>query len=136
MRQTPHVHHFIPATNPTRAALVLLHGSGGNEHDLVPLAGELVPGSPILSVRGNVAIDGGFAFFHRFPDRTIDEADITARTPILADFIEAASICYSFTRAPVAVGFSTCDHGGGAAPDPSQPVGGCHPVSSALTVCR
>ena len=38
--------------------------------------------------------DGGFAFFHRFPDRSIDEADITSRTLILADFIEAASTQY------------------------------------------
>ena len=84
----------------------MLHGSGGNEHDLVPLAEELAPGSPMLGVRGTVAIDGGFAFFHRFPDRTIDEADITARIPALADFIETASTRYSFARAPVAIGFS------------------------------
>jgi phospholipase/carboxylesterase len=60
----------------------------------------------MLGVRGTVAIDGGFAFFHRFPDRTIDEADITARIPALADFIETASTRYSFARAPVAIGFS------------------------------
>jgi phospholipase/carboxylesterase len=84
----------------------VLHGSGGDEHDLVPLAEELAPRSPVLGVRGNVAIDGGFAFFHRFPDRTIDESDITARTPVLADFILAASARYSFTRAPIAIGFS------------------------------
>jgi phospholipase/carboxylesterase len=86
--------------------LVLLHGSGGDEHDLVPLADALAPGSPIIGVRGTVAIDGGFAFFHRFPDRTIDGADINGRTPVLADFILAASTCYGFTRAPIAIGFS------------------------------
>jgi phospholipase/carboxylesterase len=69
----------------------LLHGSGGDEHHLVPLAEKLAPGSPMLGVRGTVAIDGGFAFFHWFPDRTLDEADIVARIPILAGFIEAAS---------------------------------------------
>jgi phospholipase/carboxylesterase len=64
------------------------------------------PGSPTLGIRGTVAIDGGFAFFYRFPDRTIDEADITARVSALADFIEVTSACYSFTRAPIAIGFS------------------------------
>ena len=106
MTQPPHIHHFIPGTNPTRAPLVLLHGSGGDEHDLVPLAQELAAGSPILGIRGTVAIDGGFAFFHRFPDRTIDEADITARIPILADFMAAILAGHSVTRAPIAIGFS------------------------------
>ena len=51
-------------------------------------------------------IDGGFAFFHRFPDGTIDEADITARTPVLANFIETVLAGHSAARAPIAVGFS------------------------------
>jgi phospholipase/carboxylesterase len=102
-----HVHDFIPGCGPAEAPLlVLLHGSGGNERELVPLAGDLTPGSPILAVRGGIRFDGGFAFFHRFQDRSIDEADITSRAAILADFIEAASARYSFTRAPIAIGFS------------------------------
>jgi phospholipase/carboxylesterase len=48
----------------------------------------------------------GYAFFHRFPDRTIDESDITARTPVLADFIQATIASHCVTRAPVAIGFS------------------------------
>ena len=67
-------------------------------------------------------------------DRSIDEADITARSPVLAGFIEAASIRYSVARAPIAVGLQRCDHGGGTAPDPLQALGGCHPVSAALTI--
>jgi phospholipase/carboxylesterase len=43
----------------------MLHGSGGNEHELVPLAADLAPGSAILAVRGGIPFDGGFAFFHR-----------------------------------------------------------------------
>jgi len=84
----------------------MLHGSGGDEHDLVQLAEELAPGSPILGLRGTVAIDGGFAFFHRFPDRTIDEADLTDRVPVLADFKEAILARHSVAKRPVAVGFS------------------------------
>jgi phospholipase/carboxylesterase len=106
MSTTSHSHLFIPATEPIRPPLVLLHGSGGDEHELVALAADVAPGSPTLGIRGTVPIDGGFAFFHRFEDRTIDEADITARVSALADFIEAASARYSFTRAPIAIGFS------------------------------
>jgi phospholipase/carboxylesterase len=58
---------------------VLLHGSSGDERELVPLAGDLAPGSSILAVRGGIPFDAGFAFFHRFPDRSIDEADIASR---------------------------------------------------------
>ena len=106
MTSTSHTHHFIPGTDPARIPLVLLHGSGGNEHDLVPLAADLAPGSPILAVRGGIPFDGGFAFFHRFPDRSIDEADIASRTVTLADLIEAASTQYGLSRAPIAIGFS------------------------------
>jgi phospholipase/carboxylesterase len=103
---TSHSHLFIPATDPITPPLVLLHGSGGDEHELVPLAAVVGPGSPILGIRGTVPIDGGFAFFRRFEDRTIDEADITARVSVLADFIEATSARYSFNKAPIAIGFS------------------------------
>ena len=135
MTAPTHVHHFVSGADPTRAPLVLLHGSGGNERDLVPLAEELAPGSPILSVRGTVGIDGGFAFFHRHLGRTIDEADITARTPVLAGFIEAASTRHRFTRAPVAVGFSNGAIMAAALllTRPSL-LAGCNPASAAVTV--
>jgi phospholipase/carboxylesterase len=106
MSTTSHGHLFIPGTEPIRPPLVLLHGSGGDEHELVLVAADVVPGSPTLGIRGTVPIDGGFAFFHRFEDRTIDEADITARVSVLADFIEAASTRYNLTRAQIAIGFS------------------------------
>ena len=102
----PHGHRFIPGFAPAKLPLVLLHGSGGDEHELVPLVGDLAPGSPILGVRGGIPFDGGFAFFHRFPDRSIDEADIASRAVILADFIEVASTQYRLSTAPIAVGFS------------------------------
>jgi phospholipase/carboxylesterase len=99
---TSHTHHFIPGTDLAKPPLVLLHGSCGNEHELVPLAGDLARRSPILAVRGGIPFDGGYPFFHRFPDRSIDEADIASRAAILADFIGAASMQYSLTRAPIA----------------------------------
>ena len=85
-----HVHRFRPGSNVAIPPLVLLHGSGGNEHELVPLADDLAPGSPILAVRGGIPFDRGYAIFHRFPDRSVDEADIASRAAILADCIKDA----------------------------------------------
>jgi phospholipase/carboxylesterase len=96
-------HQFIPGTG---VPLMLLHGSGGDERDLIPLAAELAPGTPALGIRGAVEIDGGFAFFHRRPDRSIDEADIGARIPPLAAFIEAAGAEHGLAKPPVIIGFS------------------------------
>ena len=101
-----HVHRFSPGSNVATPPLVLLHGSGGNEHELVPLADDLAPGSPVLAVRGGIPFDDGYAFFQRFPDRSIDEDDIASRAAILADFIEDARTRYSLSRTPIAIGFS------------------------------
>jgi phospholipase/carboxylesterase len=106
MSMTSHSHLFIPGTEPIRPPLVLLHGFGGDEHELVPLAAGVAPGSPTLGIRGAVPFDGGCAYFRRFEDRTIDEVDIATRASSLADFIEAASARYGLTTAPIATGFS------------------------------
>ena len=101
-----HAHCFLPGTDNVGAPLVLLHGSGGNEFDLMPLASELAPGAARLGIRGTVAIEDGYAFFHRFPDRRVDEADIEAKAPVLAEFIDASCVRYDFARRPIAIGFS------------------------------
>lgn len=72
----------------------------------MPLADELAPEAAKLGIRGAVAIDGGFAFFHRFLDRTIDEADITDPTGVLAADIETILASHSVTRTPIVIGFS------------------------------
>lgn len=100
------IHLFTAGTAPNAVPIVLLHGSGGNERDLLPLAAELAPGSATLSLRGAVEIDGGFAFFHRRPDRSIDEADLRARMPSLAGLIAAANEDLGFVRPPVVIGYS------------------------------
>ena len=61
---------------------------------------------PVRLVGGDIPFDDGYAFFHRFPDRSIDETDIASRAAILADRIEGARTRYSLTRAPIAIGFS------------------------------
>jgi phospholipase/carboxylesterase len=99
-------HLFLRGTNASGLPLVLLHGSGGDEHSLAPLAAELAPGSPALTIRGTVEIDGGFAFFHRRPDNTVDEADVDQRLPALTDCIRTAGDEHGFIQRPIAVGFS------------------------------
>jgi phospholipase/carboxylesterase len=101
-----HAHSFLPSTDTIGAPLVLLHGSGGNEGDLMSLASELAPRAARLGIRGTVAIEAGYAFFHRFPDRRVDEADIEARAPVLAAFIEAFRAHHNVAGRPVAIGFS------------------------------
>jgi phospholipase/carboxylesterase len=96
-----HRHVLIAGSDPAAAPLVLLHGSGGNEQDLVPLARKLAPRATLLGVRGSVPFEDGSAFFHRRPDRTIDEVDIVERCPVLADFIANAA-----ARPPIALAFS------------------------------
>jgi phospholipase/carboxylesterase len=106
MTQSSLVYQFIPGTASNGVPMVLLHGSGGDERDLVPFAAKLAPSAPMLSLRGTVGIDGGFAFFHRRPDRSIDEADLTARIPPLAGLIAASSEHHGFSSPPVVIGYS------------------------------
>jgi phospholipase/carboxylesterase len=101
-----HRHVLIAGSEPAGAPLALMHGSGGDEHELVPLAGKLAPGATLLGIRGAVPFEGGSVFFHRRADRTIDEADIAERCPVLADFIESAAVHYAFRKAPIALAFS------------------------------
>lgn len=101
-----HTYRFDAGAGIARAPLVLLHGSHGTESDLMPLADELSPGAARLAVRGTVATEGGWAFFRRFADRRVDEADVAARAPVLAQFIETSCTAYALTDRPVAVGFS------------------------------
>src|SRR4051812_5947968 len=91
-----HVHRFsLGANAATPPLMMLLNGSGGKEHELVTLADDPVPGSPAFVVRGGIPFDRGYAFFHRFPDRSVDEADIASRAAIVADFIEDERAPYS-----------------------------------------
>ncbi len=98
-------HRFVPATAPGRAPVLLLHGTGGDESDLIPLGQAVAPGAALLSPRGKVLENGMPRFFRRFAEGVFDEADVTARANELADFIAAARAAYGLD-APVALGFS------------------------------
>ncbi len=100
-------HHYEPGADPTAPPLLLLHGTGGNERDLVPLGRQLSPGSALLSPRGDVSEHGARRFFARLAEGIFDPAEVTRRTHALADFITAATAHYGLPRGQlVAVGFS------------------------------
>lgn len=99
------VHEFIPGSSVR--TLLLLHGTGGNERDLLPLGRELDPEAALLSPRGQVLENGQPRFFRRLAEGVFDIDDLKRRTDELADFVIAASRYYRFHHAGlVAVGYS------------------------------
>ena len=84
------VHKFIPGTDGSGLTLLVLHGTGGNENDLVPLAREISPGAAILSPRGKVLEHGMPRFFRRLAEGVFDHEDLARRTEELAEFIRRA----------------------------------------------
>jgi phospholipase/carboxylesterase len=102
------IHKFIPtSTRQDQVTLLLLHGTGGNEQDLIPLGRELYPRAAILSPRGKVLESGMPRFFRRLAEGVFDIKDLKFRTHELADFVEKASKVYGFdSRYVVSVGYS------------------------------
>jgi phospholipase/carboxylesterase len=87
--------------------LLLLHGTGGNENDLIPLGRELDPEANLLSPRGKVLENGMPRFFRRLAEGIFDEEDLVRRTLELGEFIEQASTRYNLNRQNLfAVGYS------------------------------
>ena len=99
-----YVHRWIPGSEQVA---LLLHGTGGNEDDLLPLASMLVPGASVLALRGNVLEGPMPRFFRRLAEGVFDEADLALRTEQLAAFLPAAASAYGFEVASLtAIGFS------------------------------
>jgi predicted esterase len=102
-----HVHEWIPATRPDAPTLLLLHGTGGDEHDLLQLGRMLYPGAALLSPRGNVLEHGAPRFFRRLAEGVFDLDDLRRRTNELSEWLEAASARYGVaSERTYAVGFS------------------------------
>jgi phospholipase/carboxylesterase len=99
------VHRFEPGSRPEAPPLLLLHGTGGDENDLLPLGQAIAPGASLLSVRGQVLEHGMPRFFRRLAEGVFDEDDVRRRANDLADFVEAARRRYGIS-APVALGYS------------------------------
>jgi phospholipase/carboxylesterase len=98
-------HRFEPASAPGRPPLLLLHGTGGDENDLLPLGRMVAPGSALLSPRGKVLEGGMPRFFRRLAEGVFDETDVRARALELAEFVAEARVAYGL-EAPLALGFS------------------------------
>ncbi|MFZ5693719.1 MAG: alpha/beta hydrolase [Pseudomonadota bacterium] len=100
------IHRFVPASDAARPPLLLLHGTGADENDLIPLGEMLSPGSALLSPRGKVLEDGTtLRFFRRDEDGVWDRADFEARAAELAAFVARACRAYGLAP-PIVLGFS------------------------------
>jgi predicted esterase len=86
---------------------LLLHGTGGDENDMIPLGRDLDPSAALLSLRGNVLENGMPRFFRRLAEGVFDEEDVVRRANELADFIPDAAAKYEFDPERLtAVGYS------------------------------
>lgn len=100
-------HIYKKGKNASKPTLLLLHGTGGNENDLLPLANMIDQEASILSVRGNILENGMPRFFRRLAEGVFDEEDLIFRTRELHDFLDEASEKYGFSRDNiVAIGYS------------------------------
>jgi phospholipase/carboxylesterase len=101
------IHVYEPAAATGAPTLLLLHGTGGDEHDLLPLVPLLLPNAGVLSPRGAVSEHGMPRFFRRLAPGVFDMEDLEQRTSELRTFIDTAAVHYGFDRANViAVGLS------------------------------
>ncbi len=99
--------HLFIEKDKQKPVFLLLHGTGGTERDLIPVAEHIDPEASILSVRGNVNENGMARFFKRLGEGVFDEESLVSETKILHDFIDEAAKEYDFDRHHlVALGYS------------------------------
>lgn len=100
-------HIFNKGKDVTKPTFLMLHGTGGNELDLLPLAGMIDDEASVLSVRGNVLENGMPRFFRRLAEGVFDEEDLLIRTKELNEFLDEAAGKYEFDRDNIiAIGYS------------------------------
>lgn len=100
-------HIYQQGIDAKAPVLLLLHGTGGTEQDLLPLAGIISPQSSVLSPRGSVLENGMSRFFRRLAEGVFDEEDLVHRTEELYNFLGEAAEKYEFDRENiVAIGYS------------------------------
>ncbi|MEO8295200.1 MAG: alpha/beta hydrolase [Gemmatimonadota bacterium] len=101
------IHRFVPGAPGVNRVVLLLHGTGGDENDLLPLGQQLVPGAALLSPRGQVLENGMPRFFRRIAEGVFDLDDLKMRTEELGGFIRASAARYGFAvENLVALGYS------------------------------
>ncbi|HMI44253.1 MAG TPA: alpha/beta hydrolase [Gemmatimonadaceae bacterium] len=102
------IHRFVPADEAASGeTLIVLHGTGGNENDLIGIGQAIAPGASILSPRGNVSENGAPRFFKRLAEGVFDPKEVRSRAEELAGFIRAAIAKYGLDVTPLyALGYS------------------------------
>jgi phospholipase/carboxylesterase len=102
--ETPYIHVFKQG-DALKRPLLLLHGTGGDEHSLLDIAAAVSPDRSIIAPRGLVNENGNLRFFRRFAEGQLDEDDVRFRSTELCTFVSAAMASYNLT-APIALGYS------------------------------
>jgi len=102
------IHRFLPAEeSATGETLLVLHGTGGNENDLIGIGQAIAPGAAILSPRGNVLESGAPRFFRRLAEGVFDPKEVRSRGEELARFVRASIITYRLDPGRIfALGYS------------------------------
>jgi Predicted esterase len=99
------IHVYQPGTIPT--TMILLHGTGGDEHDLIPLAQSILPGAAILSLRGNINEHGMLRFFKRHSPGVLDEESVVEETHNVMNFLKECESTYNISlKQSIALGYS------------------------------
>lgn len=107
MRELPFVHRFYTPENPDGSVIVLLHGTGGNESDLMPMAHRINPAATLLGVRGRSHEEGIGRWFRRFGINQFDQDDIRSEVEAFNAFLEGAITAYGLkSDAITALGYS------------------------------
>jgi phospholipase/carboxylesterase len=101
------IHRFVAGEDPSVETLLVLHGTGGNENDLIGIGQAIAPGAAILSPRGNVLENGAPRFFKRVAEGVFDPKEVRSRGEELARFIRAAAVTYRLDPSRIfALGYS------------------------------
>src|SRR5438270_13820946 len=106
------IHRFVPAADSgSGETLLVLHGTGGDENDLIGIGQAVAPGAAILSPRGNVLENGAPRFFRRVSEGVFDPREVRSRAEELARFVRAAVVAYGLAAGRVfAFGYSNGAH--------------------------
>jgi phospholipase/carboxylesterase len=100
------IHRHEPGADLSAPALLLLHGTGADENDLIGLGRMIAPEATLISPRGPVKEGHANRWFRRLAEGVFDEPDLIRRAADLATFIREAMVAYGLARPPVALGFS------------------------------